>query len=250
MSYPDGRGPCGPGGAGRHADREEMRRNRRRGPWWAGPWGGEWGSPPWEWGGRPAGPQAGVRAAKVRRGDVRSAILSVVADHDGEQPLNGYQVIQAIGERSRGAWTPSPGSVYPTISQLEDEGLVETVRDRSRKVLRLTEDGRTYVAEHAGALARVWEPFQQEESAERIDVKSTIGQTMGAVWQIVSTGSPEQQRRAVEILADTRRRLYGVLADGPEAADTVDTVDTVDTADTVDTGETVETADDEAEGER
>ncbi len=69
------------------------------------------------------------RAPRARRGDVRVAILAVLADG----PLNGYQVIQEIADRTGGAWRPSPGSVYPTISQLEDEGLVESDDERGRR---------------------------------------------------------------------------------------------------------------------
>ena len=94
---------------------------------WGGP-AGPMGPPPWlmqmfgpEMGGR-RGRHGGGRP-RVRRGDVRSAILDVLAGAD--EPVNGYQVIQQIAERSDGAWRPSPGSVYPTIQQLQDEGLVD-----------------------------------------------------------------------------------------------------------------------------
>ena len=81
----------------------------------------------------------GHRGPKVRRGDVRSAILDVLA----VEPMNGYQIIQQIAERSGGAWKPSPGSVYPTVQQLEDEGLVEGTEGAGRRLLQLTEEGRT-----------------------------------------------------------------------------------------------------------
>jgi DNA-binding PadR family transcriptional regulator len=150
----------------------------------------------------------------VRRGDVRAAILDVLGE---AQPLNGYQVIQRITERSSGAWRPSPGSVYPTIAQLEDEGLVETVTEGGRRQLQLTADGRAYVDSRPDELAAVWEAFDGEEEAVADGgLKQVIGQLMGAVWQIVTSGSPAQQQRAIEILADTRRQLYGLLADGPE----------------------------------
>ena len=92
------------------------------------PFGAQWGM----FGGQMFGPPWAAAAAagagpKARRGDVRAAILAVLA----EQPMNGYQIIQEIAERSGGAWKPSPGSIYPTLQQLEDEGLV-TRRDRGR----------------------------------------------------------------------------------------------------------------------
>lgn len=177
--------------------------------------GGPAGPPPWvlqllggAWGHSP-GP---VRGPRVRRGDVRTGILDVLR---GEESLNGYQVIQRITERSRGAWRPSPGSVYPTIAQLEDEGLVETVAEGGRKLLRLTAVGQEYVADHTEELDAVWTPFDDEQPSGT-GLKPVIGQLMGAVWQIVTTGSPGQLERAAEILADTRRQLFGLLADGPE----------------------------------
>ena len=182
------------------------------------------GAPPWVTGlfGLAQGERG--RGPRVRRGDVRAAILDVVhaAQSDGEE-INGYQVIQQIAERSNSAWRPSPGSVYPTIQQLEDEGLVAAEDTNGRRTLRLTESGQTYVVEHADELAAVWTPFEQPRRTRRrgrrpgTDLKPEIGQVMGAVWQIVTTGSEQQRRDAAQILADTRRRLYGLLADGDEA---------------------------------
>jgi DNA-binding PadR family transcriptional regulator len=135
--------------------------------------------------------------------------------HTAGEPVNGYQVIQQIADRTQGAWKPSPGSVYPTISQLQDEGLVEDAPS-GRKAVQLTDDGRAWVADHTEEMAAVWAPFEEGEDDEAVSVKQVIGQTVGAVVQVMQTGTPEQRERAVEILADTRRRLYGVLAEGPE----------------------------------
>ena len=176
----------------------------------AGPWGdwsgygrsGHPGPPPWVAGLFGLGQAEQQRGPRVRRGDVRSAILDVLrtaAEAESEEQVNGYQVIQQIAERSGGAWRPSPGSVYPTIQQLQDEGLVETDDERPRKTLALTAEGEAYVAEHADELAAVWAPFERRERDERArgfaDLKPEIGQVMGAVWQIITPGS-EQQRRA------------------------------------------------------
>jgi DNA-binding PadR family transcriptional regulator len=172
---------------------------------------GHGGPPPWLHGLFGLGHDAG-RGPRVRRGDVRAAILDVLS----HEQMNGYQVIQAIAERSGGAWKPSPGSVYPTIQQLEDEGLVSPSEMQGRRLLGLTDAGREYVAQHPDELAATWKPFQEERSsgsAER-DLKPVIGQVMSAVWQLTTNGSSRQRAEAVEILADTRRRLYGVLADG------------------------------------
>jgi len=212
-------GDCGP-----------QQHQHRPGPWGANPWehrgshhrgGGPGGPPPWLAGLLGMGRPEGMRGARVRRGDVRSAILDVLrAAQERDESINGYQVIQQITERSGGAWRPSPGSVYPTIQQLEDEGLVETDDERGRRALRLTEAGSTYCTEQADELAAVWAPFERAEAewpGEHADIKAEIPQVMGAVWQIVTGGDDAQRRAAVEVLVDARRRLYGILADGPAA---------------------------------
>jgi DNA-binding PadR family transcriptional regulator len=185
------------------------------GPGWVGPMG----PPPWvaqmfgpQWAGH-AGGRGGRGRARVRRGDVRSAILDVLAA--STEPINGYQVIQQIAERSGGAWKPSPGSVYPTIAQLQDEGLVED-GPTGRKTIQLSEAGREYVAAHADEMAAVWAPFDEEGPDDATDLRQVIGQTVGAIIQVASTGTPDQRAKAVTILAETRRKLYGLLAEGPD----------------------------------
>ena len=194
----------GPGGRGR-----------------GGPWGGPMGGPPpWvaqmfgpEFGAGPGG-RGGQRRSRVRRGDVRSAILDVL--HTSTEPVNGYQVIQTIAERTEGVWKPSPGSVYPTIAQLLDEGLVEDA-PTGRKAVQLTAEGTAYVVEHPEEMAAVWAPFAEvPDDDEAVNFKQVIGQTVGAIVQVATTGTPDQREKAIEILVDTRRRLYGLLAEGPE----------------------------------
>lgn len=207
-------------------------RGRGRGGWGGGPWGhggpGGWegpmgGPPPWLAGifGFEQPGRRGRGGPRVRRGDVRAAILDVLhTAARGEEQLNGYQVIQQIAERSGGAWRPSPGSVYPTVQQLQDEGLVEADDERGRKTLRLSADGVRYAEENAEELAAVWRPFEDAEESTQssafADLKPEIGQVMSAVWQILTTGTDAQRRAAVDVLVDARRKLYGILADGPE----------------------------------
>jgi DNA-binding PadR family transcriptional regulator len=197
---------------------------RRRGGRPGGPrgsWAG--GAPPWvqglldmaQSGSQPDFGRGhfGHRGPKVRRGDVRAAILDVLA----VEPMNGYQIIQQIAERSGGAWKPSPGSVYPTVQQLEDEGLVEGQEGSGRRLLQLSTEGRSYVETHPDELAATWRPFDQPDEEEGPgDLKPVIGQVMGAVWQVVVSGTKQQQAEAAEILAETRRKLYGILAEGDE----------------------------------
>jgi DNA-binding PadR family transcriptional regulator len=194
----------------------------REGQW--GSWGSSrpGGPPPWLAGLFGLAAQEGARGPRVRRGDVRVAILAVLSD----EPLNGYQVIGQIADRTGGAWRPSPGSVYPTISQLEDEGLIESDDERGRRTLRLTEAGRDYLAEHGAEVAELWAPFEGDQGharAEKDDgapvdyaaLKPELGRVMNAVWQIISTGTDQQRRAAVGVLVEARRSLYGILADHP-----------------------------------
>ncbi len=166
-----------------------------------GPGAGPAFGPPW---------MRGARGPKVRRGDVRAAILGVLA----EQPMNGYQIIQQIAERTSGAWKPSPGSIYPTLQQLEDEGLVAAEESGGRRSFALSDEGRSYVAEHADEIAAPWKAF--DETDDGTDVRPLIGQVAAAVWQIMAVGTPEQQDRGREALVELRRKLYGILAEGDD----------------------------------
>ena len=183
-----------------------------------GPWDGgrghRGGPPPWLAGFFGVGERG--RGPRVRRGDVRTAILDVLREAEAqEQEINGYQVIQRIAERSGDAWRPSPGSVYPTIQQLEDEGLVAGDAGGGRRALGLTDQGRAWVAENAEQLDAVWAPFAEDavEDERSADLKPEIGRLMSAIWQVRATGTEAQQQAALELVVETRRKLYGILAD-------------------------------------
>ncbi len=173
---------------------------------------GQWGmfggpmpfGPPWA-----GGPKGPWRGPKARRGDVRAAILAVLA----EQQLNGYQIIQEIAERSDGAWKPSPGSIYPTLQQLEDEGLVSADRDSGRRTFTLTDEGRSYVESHAEEVRAPWQAMTAAGDDDESGLKPLIGQVAAAIWQLQAVGSPDQQVRTREALAELRRTLYAILAE-------------------------------------
>lgn len=175
-----------------------------------GPWAFFGGQAPW-------GPPAfgGLRGPRARRGDIRAAVLAVLS----EQPMNGYQIIQEIAERSQGVWKPSPGSIYPTLQQLEDEGLVRAEAENGRRVFHLTDDGEAYVAAHPDEVSAPWEAMAAAPDDDEHDLRPLIGQAAAGLWQILATGSADQQARAREVLADTRRRLYGILAEGDDDTD-------------------------------
>lgn len=167
---------------------------RGRGPRGRGPWGpGPWDAPP-----------------KARKGDVRAAILALLA----EGPYNGYQIIQEVDERSGGLWRPSPGAVYPALQQLADEGLIEGVEESGKKTFHLTDAGRDYVGERAAELGSPWPTPTPEGAGGGIgDLFKEAAQMGGALMQVVHAGSEEQIAEARRLIAATRRRLYGLLAE-------------------------------------
>jgi DNA-binding PadR family transcriptional regulator len=144
-----------------------------------------------------------------RGGDVRAAVLLMLADG----PRHGYQLIQEIAERSSGSWTPSPGSIYPVLQQLEDEGLIALERIEGRNTATLTDDGQTYVTEHRAELDSSWAEATAPGSE---GISRETGQSfmhlMVAWRQVMQTGSPEQRQQANELVDKTRKSLYGILA--------------------------------------
>jgi DNA-binding PadR family transcriptional regulator len=148
----------------------------------------------------------------VRRGDVRTAILDTLQ----QEPMHGYQVIQELEARSGGRWRPSAGSVYPTLQQLEDEGLVRSEDVEGRRTYALTDEGRrTIAASPPPRHPRI----EDEADREAIDVRGLAIQLIGAVIQVNKVGSPRARREARDILVDARRRIYRLLAEdeGDEA---------------------------------
>jgi DNA-binding PadR family transcriptional regulator len=166
------------------------------------------GGPGWGPGPGPGGHGFGRHGRRRPRGDVRAAILLLL----DEEPRNGYAVMQEIEERSAGAWRPSPGSVYPVLQQLEDEGLVEAQESGERKVVALTEAGRKYVEENRESLGAPWEAAAAGFSEDMLELRNLIWQVGSAVHQLVASGDEAQQKRAREVLTETRRDLYRILA--------------------------------------
>lgn len=153
------------------------------------------------------------RGRRAPRGDVRTAILLLLA----EEPMHGYQLMSAIADRTGGRWTPSPGAVYPALSQLEDEGLVTVTADSGRKVAALTDAGRLLVAEQRDGWS---DPFVEfGDAASGPDLRDLLQQVHAATRQVGMSGSAAQLEAAASILRDTRRSLYLVLADGPDGPD-------------------------------
>jgi len=163
-----------------------------------GPFGPFFGGGP----GFPRGPRA-------RRGDVRAAALLLLA----EEPRNGYQIMQEIEQRSGGVWRPSPGSVYPALAQLEDEGLVRLEERDSRRTYVLTDAGRAYVDERRDDLVAPWEEMSESVGDDVASLFKEMRQVGMAAGQIGHMGSAHQITEARSVLANARRALYSLLAE-------------------------------------
>jgi DNA-binding PadR family transcriptional regulator len=156
-------------------------------------------------GGRRRGHAGGRRS---RRGDVRAAILALLAD----RPMHGYEMIQEITERSGQVWRPSPGSVYPTLQLLADEGLiVSTEGSGGKRRYELTEEGRAAAEKHA--VAPPWDEIAQDVDPQDVSLRNSIGQLMGATMQVAHAASESQKQRAIEVLNEARREVYAILGE-------------------------------------
>ena len=178
---------------------------------WSGHWGGGFGGPRGAWWPGPPGPPG----PKASRGDVRAAILALLR----EEPRNGYQIMAEIEERSGGAWRPSPGAVYPALSQLADEGLIEPDESGGKRMFRLTDAGREYVAENPEMARGAWESSEQQEAWQVPGLFAEAARLGSGIMQLARAGSPEQIRAAERVLERTRREIYRILADDAAPAD-------------------------------
>ena len=220
-------GPMGPGGPGYGGPGfgPGFGPGRGRGPrgggrGWAGPG-------PWDWPeGAPMpepppefGPvfghlrefhRHGPGHRRARRGDVRSAILDLLAEG---QSWNGYQIIQEIAQRTSGVWRPSAGSVYPALQQLEDEGLISPEGEGRRRLYTLTDEGRAYAEAHADELRASWGAVAGRTDDAAIELGVLFRQVALAAMEVRRAGTPGQLAAARQVLAEARRALYLILAD-------------------------------------
>ncbi len=144
---------------------------------------------------------------RARRGAIRGAILRMLA----ERPMNGYELIGELEDRTGGRWRPSPGSVYPTLAALEDEGLIRGIDDEGRKRYELTDAGRAWLVEHDdGQFGPPW--ARAGVGGHRGELRRLAGEIFGQLRQLGRFGSTAQHEQAQAILARTRDELYAVLA--------------------------------------
>ena len=176
----------GTGGCGPHRGSS---RHRHRG------FGGGWGG--FGPGGGPRG-----RGRKARRGDIRTAALLLLA----EEPRNGYQIMQEVEERSDGVWRPSPGSVYPALQQLEDEGLIRSTESDGRKLFALTDAGQEHVQARDAAAPAPWDQMSGDVSDEAHELGKLMREVASAFVQVMRTGSEAQMAKAREVLSTAAPR--------------------------------------------
>jgi DNA-binding PadR family transcriptional regulator len=187
----------GGGPRGRHSNIDHLERLAALRQMRGGPFGGGPGF---------GGPFGGGRGRR-RRGDVRLALLMLL----DEEPRNGYQLMQTIEERSGGRWRPSPGSVYPTLAQLEDEGLIRATERDGTKLFEITDQGRAKLGESRVDPAP-WAQDDDPASHSLSEIASQVIQIGKAAWQVAQEGDERQVERACQMLAETRRALYRILA--------------------------------------
>jgi len=167
-----------------------------------------------EFGGRGFGPMGHGgprgRGRKARRGDIRTAALLLLA----EGPRNGYQIMQDVQERSGDLWRPSPGSVYPTLSQLEDEGLIRSEEIDGRRQYAITDEGTKVLQDRPQDARAPWEQDGDESGSDLQALGRLMREVAFAFTQVMKAGSDSQLARARDVLTTTRRDLYQILADG------------------------------------
>jgi DNA-binding PadR family transcriptional regulator len=145
---------------------------------------------------------------RARRGDVRTAILALLA----ERPMHGYEMIKELEERTDGAWTPSAGSIYPTLQMLEDEGLIRGEESDGKRRFTLTEAGTAAQAEKAGEQTP-WDAVKADAAPEQMQLGDSTKKLHHAIRQAFVAGDAGQQKRIRELLDESRRKIYAILSE-------------------------------------
>lgn len=145
---------------------------------------------------------------RARRGDVRAAVLALLT----ERPMHGYEMIKEIEERTQGAWTPSAGSIYPMLQLLEEEGLIQGEESDGKRRFTLTETGSTEQEAKAGEEAP-WDAVRAEAAPEAIHLRDSVGKLHHSIGQVFHAADDGQQKRVRELLDETRRKIYAILAE-------------------------------------
>ncbi|RAJ42782.1 PadR family transcriptional regulator [Kitasatospora sp. SolWspMP-SS2h] len=138
---------------------------------------------------------------------MRASLLALLR----ERPMHGYEMITEIGERTGGVWRPSPGSVYPTLQMLEEEGLIKANEESGKKLFELTEQG---LAEAERAGESPWDEAGRQGDWEAVqEVGTALAAVDQAVRQVMATGTEEQRAKGLAVLAEAKKKLYLILAE-------------------------------------
>lgn len=125
--------------------------------------------------------------------------------------MHGYEMMQELAERTQGLWRPSPGSLYPALQLLEDQGFVRSESADGRRQYTLTDEGRAHLKEHAKSAP--WENMVRDADQGDIALRSALHHVFVAVHQVAEAGTPEQKERADALLKELRRQMYLLLAE-------------------------------------
>ena len=186
-------------------------RGRPRGPWGGGPmgWGGPWGPGGGGWGG---GPGPG-RGRVFGHGDLKYVILSLLA----EKPRHGYEIIKELEDRFAGAYSPSPGTVYPTLALLEDLGYARSmVEEGNRKVFEITDEGRKHLEENRDTVDDIFGRVDEMGAFFFGPAMAGLGRAFGALGKAAFRGTMRHQgdeewvRRVREVLERAAREIDGM----------------------------------------
>lgn len=150
----------------------------------------------------------GRGGARARRGDVRAAILALLA----ERPMHGYEMIKELEERTQGAWAPSAGSIYPTLQMLEDEGLIRGEESDGKRRFALTEAGTAEQSEKAGEQTP-WDAVRADADPEQVHLGDSLRKLNHAIGQVFHAADEAQQKRVRELLDESRRKIYAILSE-------------------------------------
>jgi len=168
---------------------------------------GGFGGGPGGWGAGPGFERGNRRGGRGSRPNVRPAVLALLL----ERPMHGYEMIQELESRTGGIWRPSPGSIYPTLQLLEDEGLIVAETSGGRKAYTLTDAGRAEA--ETAAQNPPWAQFTDDTMSQVQDFRDAAVGIMSALKQVGFSGTPEQRDKALAVLNETKRKLYAILAD-------------------------------------
>jgi DNA-binding PadR family transcriptional regulator len=152
-----------------------------------------------------------MRGGRGRRGDVRLAVLALL----NERPMHGYEMMQELADRTQGLWRPSPGSLYPALQLLEDQGLVSSQTDEGRRQFTLTDQGRAELASNPTASAP-WETMMRGADQGDVALRVAMRHVMIAARQVAEAGTADQKARAERLIVELRRQMYLLLAEATE----------------------------------